>query len=134
MLNIKGLPYETHWLLHPEIEPKLRRIGASPTVHWILKTETYTLPVIFDPTKNAAISDSNEIASYLEEMYPESRPLRVADAVDFVNSLGRRLNEALHNGRGRMGIWLYAQARRALNASQSWLVVSLVGACSHPHP
>lgn len=46
----------------------------------------------------------------------------------------RRLNEALHNGRGRMGIWLYAQARRALNASQSWLVVSLVGACSHPHP
>ncbi|KAI5889245.1 uncharacterized protein SCHCODRAFT_02633974 [Schizophyllum commune H4-8] len=41
----------------------------------------------------------------------------------------RQLNEALHNGRGRMGIWLYAQARRALNASQSWLVVSLVGIC-----
>ncbi|KZV63894.1 hypothetical protein PENSPDRAFT_615956 [Peniophora sp. CONT] len=95
VLNIKSIPYETQWLLHPEIEPELRRVGAPPTIHWILKTETYTLPAIYDPTKNAGISDSNKIAAYLEETYPESRSLRVAESIDFVDSYGRRLNEAL---------------------------------------
>ncbi|VDC02153.1 unnamed protein product [Peniophora sp. CBMAI 1063] len=95
VLNLKGIPYQTRWLLHPEIERELKGIGAPPTIHWILKTETYTLPAIYDHTNATAISDSNKIARYLEQTYPQTRPLRVAESLEFVDSYGKRLNDAL---------------------------------------
>lgn len=61
----------------------------------MLKAETYTLPVIYDPTKEAALSDSNKIAAYLEDTFPEGPLLRVAESINFVQSFGARLNESL---------------------------------------
>ncbi|VDC02154.1 unnamed protein product [Peniophora sp. CBMAI 1063] len=95
LLNIKGIQYQTRWLSHPEIEPELKRIGASPTSHWMLKAETYTLPVMYDASKKTVLSDSNTIAAYLEETFPETRSLRVAQSIEFVQSFGARLNESL---------------------------------------
>ena len=95
VLNIKNISFRTCWLSHPEIEPELKRIGASPTSHWMLQTETYTLPVIYDSSKRAALSNSNTIAAYIEDAFPETRPLRVKDSVDFVETLGARLNGSL---------------------------------------
>lgn len=53
------------------------------------------MPVIYNPAKTAVVSDSNKIAAYLEETYPESQSLGVVESIDFVESYGRRLNEAL---------------------------------------
>ncbi|KZV63895.1 hypothetical protein PENSPDRAFT_757605 [Peniophora sp. CONT] len=95
VLNIKCIPYQTRWLSHPEIEPELKRIGASPTSHWMLKSQAYTLPVIHDPARAMAISDSNKIAAYIEDTYPATRFLRVTESINFVQSFGARLNESL---------------------------------------
>ncbi|KAJ7735703.1 hypothetical protein B0H16DRAFT_1326996 [Mycena metata] len=68
-LNFKGIPHRTVFLEYLEIEPLLKKIGAKPT------SETfphYTLPVIYDPSTNTVVSDSIEIARYLDATYPHS--------------------------------------------------------------
>jgi glutathione S-transferase len=74
-LKIKDIPFKTCWLKHPDIEPELRRIGAPPTIHFFSGTQRYTLPAIFDPRTQTAVSDSVTIALHLDMHYPESRPL-----------------------------------------------------------
>jgi len=71
-LNIKGLPYRTVWVEYPDIEPLCKKIGAAPT-HSV--AAPYTLPVIHDPAHNAVVSDSIEIARYLDRTYPDTIPL-----------------------------------------------------------
>jgi glutathione S-transferase len=72
-LNFKGIPYHTEWLEYPEIEPLCKRIGAPPT--GTKKTDGttphYTLPVIKDDSTGAVISDSWNIAVYLDKTYPD---------------------------------------------------------------
>jgi glutathione S-transferase len=48
-----------------------KKIGAE---HTSLKGDQphYTLPVIYDPNTNTAVSDSYNIAKYLDEHYPDT--------------------------------------------------------------
>jgi len=71
-LNIKGLPYRTVWVEYPDIEPLCKKIGAAKTNSL---SAAYTLPVIHDPAHNAVVSDSIEIARYLDKTYPDTIPL-----------------------------------------------------------
>ncbi|KAJ6601183.1 hypothetical protein DFH09DRAFT_1127066 [Mycena vulgaris] len=67
-LNFKGLPYQTVWLEYLDIEPLCKKIGAKPTNDG---TVPYTLPVIHDPSTGSVVSDSIEIARYLDATYPD---------------------------------------------------------------
>ncbi|GAW07250.1 glutathione S-transferase [Lentinula edodes] len=72
-LNFKGLAYRTEWIEYPDIEALCIKIGAAPTdVKADGTTPEYTLPVIFDPSTNKAISDSFNIAQYLDTTYPDT--------------------------------------------------------------
>ncbi|KAI0315821.1 hypothetical protein OF83DRAFT_1061438 [Amylostereum chailletii] len=71
-LNIKGIPYQTVWLDHPDIEPELKKLGIGPTLHGIRKELRYTLPAIVDPSTGVAIADSRKIAEYLDTQYPDT--------------------------------------------------------------
>ncbi|KZP19703.1 hypothetical protein FIBSPDRAFT_1045306 [Athelia psychrophila] len=74
-LNIKGLPYKTVWVEFPDIERMCKEIGAKPTGTTQSGTPLYTLPVIRDDANNAVISDSFEIARYLDDQYPDTIPM-----------------------------------------------------------
>jgi glutathione S-transferase len=71
-LNLKGLQYKTVWVEFPDIEALYKKLDLQPT-----KTTgpIYTLPVIHDPSTNKTISDSLEIAKYLDATYPSTTPL-----------------------------------------------------------
>ncbi|TFY78069.1 hypothetical protein EWM64_g5940 [Hericium alpestre] len=79
VLNIKELPYETIWVEYPDIKPTCLRIGAAPTATVQKPDGTseaqYTLPVLQDPNTGAVISDSFDIAVYLEDTYPDTLAL-----------------------------------------------------------
>ncbi|KZS96341.1 hypothetical protein SISNIDRAFT_438083 [Sistotremastrum niveocremeum HHB9708] len=75
-LNFKGLPYTTVWVEYPDIEPTMKKIGAKPTAKNPDGSDQYTVPVIVDPNhpvdgSPVVISDSDDIATYLDEKYPE---------------------------------------------------------------
>ncbi|KZP06188.1 hypothetical protein FIBSPDRAFT_902977 [Athelia psychrophila] len=74
-LNIKGLPYKTVWVEYPDIERVCKDIGAKPTDTKKSGAPLYTLPVIHDHATNAVISDSANIARYLDDQYPNTTPL-----------------------------------------------------------
>ncbi|KAJ7508478.1 hypothetical protein B0H11DRAFT_29731 [Mycena galericulata] len=67
-LNFKGIPHNTVFLEYSEIEPLYKKIGAKPTSE---TAPQYTLPVIYDPSTDTAVSDSIEIARYLDATYPD---------------------------------------------------------------
>jgi len=71
-LNIKGLRYRTVWIEFPDIEALCKRIGAKPTSS---VAPLYTLPVIHDPSTNVVISNSIDIARYLDVTYPSTTQL-----------------------------------------------------------
>jgi len=71
-LSVKGLQYKTVWVEFPEIESVCKKIGAKPTS---ATAPHYTLPVIHDPSTNSVISNSIEIARYLDATYPATTPL-----------------------------------------------------------
>ncbi|KAF7347291.1 Glutathione S-transferase-like protein ustS [Mycena venus] len=66
-LNFKGIPHKTVFLEYLEIEPLCKKIGAKPTSQ---TSPQYTLPVIYDPSTDTVVSDSIEIAQYLDATYP----------------------------------------------------------------
>ncbi|KAF7322483.1 hypothetical protein HMN09_00026700 [Mycena chlorophos] len=69
-LNFKGLEYTTKWLEYPEIEDACKAIGGKPTRNKPDGTPLYTLPMIHDLNTGAVITDSFEIAVYLDKTYP----------------------------------------------------------------
>ncbi|KAJ4002295.1 hypothetical protein F5050DRAFT_1559024 [Lentinula boryana] len=75
-LNYKGLAYRTEWIEYPDIEALCIKIGAAPTDS---KDDgispEYTLPVIYDPSTGQTISDSFDIAVYLDTTYPDTPQL-----------------------------------------------------------
>ncbi|KAJ7608779.1 hypothetical protein FB45DRAFT_763101 [Roridomyces roridus] len=73
-LNVKGIPHRTVFLEYHEIEPTCKKIGAKPTGD---SATGYSLPVLYDPATNTAISDSIEIARYLDVTYPSSLPVLI---------------------------------------------------------
>ncbi|KAJ7919381.1 hypothetical protein B0H13DRAFT_252548 [Mycena leptocephala] len=68
-LNFKGIPHKTVFLEYLEIEPLCKKIGAKPTGE---SSTQYTLPVIYDPATDTVVSDSIEIARYLDATYPDT--------------------------------------------------------------
>ncbi|RDB29448.1 Glutathione S-transferase-like protein ustS [Hypsizygus marmoreus] len=74
-LNFKGIPYHTVWVEYPDIEELCKKIGAPPTSVKPDGSPFYTLPVIYDPTTNTAISESILIAEYLDAKYPDNPKL-----------------------------------------------------------
>ncbi|KAF8205923.1 hypothetical protein K438DRAFT_1715096 [Mycena galopus ATCC 62051] len=74
-LNFKGLPYKTVWVEYPDIEARCKEIGAAPTRNKPDGRPMYTLPVIHDLSTGAVISDSSNIAAYLDETYPDKQVL-----------------------------------------------------------
>ncbi|KAI6098902.1 hypothetical protein EDD16DRAFT_1661298 [Pisolithus croceorrhizus] len=70
VLGYKGLPFRFEWVEYPDIAPRMKEIGARKN-KLADGREMYTLPVLSDPNTNALITDSWEIAEYLEKTYPE---------------------------------------------------------------
>lgn len=71
-LNLKGLRYKTVWVEFPDIENLYKSLDLKPNS---TTGRPYTLPVIHDPSTNKTISDSLEIAKYLDSTYPSTTPL-----------------------------------------------------------
>ncbi|KAG8687802.1 hypothetical protein FRC08_011760 [Ceratobasidium sp. 394] len=70
-LNYKGIPYRVQYVRFHEIESTLKALGVSPPK----PGSRYTLPVIADPSSDpdgqpTYISDSFDIAVYLDDKYP----------------------------------------------------------------
>ncbi|KAI6031231.1 hypothetical protein BKA83DRAFT_2237106 [Pisolithus microcarpus] len=70
VLGYKGLPFQVEWVELPDIAPRMKEIGAGKN-RLADGAETYTLPVLGDPNTGALVTDSWEIAEYLEKTYPE---------------------------------------------------------------
>ena len=73
-LNYKGLPYRTIWVEYPDIAAVCKEIG-SPTGGMSMSanpTPIYTLPTIYDPNTKRVVTDSIEIARYLDATYPDT--------------------------------------------------------------
>lgn len=71
-LNFKGLPYSTTWVPLPEVS-KVRSSLKIPACRKFADGSDFnTLPIIEDPTTNAQVGDSFDIAVYLQKTYPDS--------------------------------------------------------------
>ncbi|KAG2050887.1 hypothetical protein BDR06DRAFT_959615 [Suillus hirtellus] len=70
ILSYKGLPFVTVWVEYSDISIAMKAIGAKPNKRSD-GTDVYPVPVLSDPNTGALITDSLEIASYLEKTYPE---------------------------------------------------------------
>ncbi|KAJ7238512.1 hypothetical protein B0H12DRAFT_1253809 [Mycena haematopus] len=79
-LNVKGIPHKTVFIEYLEIEPLCKKLGAKPTSQ---TSPQYTLPVIYDPSTDTAVSDSIEIARYLDATYPDTPRLIPEGTVAF---------------------------------------------------
>lgn len=75
-MALKGLSFKTEWLEMPDIEPRMKALGAEPTSLSSAWDERplYTLPVIHDHSTGRVVSDSMQIALYLDDAYPD-RPM-----------------------------------------------------------
>ncbi|KAF8992237.1 hypothetical protein BDQ17DRAFT_1332429 [Cyathus striatus] len=73
-LNYKGVPHQTKWLEYHEIEPLFKEVGIPPTTTNPDGTPFYTLPAIYDDETGAKISDSMNIAEYIDKTYPSGKP------------------------------------------------------------
>ncbi|KAI0720558.1 hypothetical protein C8T65DRAFT_633537 [Cerioporus squamosus] len=71
-LNIKGIPHRTAWVEFPDIAALCANIGAPPSATTRDGKPMYTLPVIYDPNTTTTVSDSAEIAEYLDKTYPDT--------------------------------------------------------------
>jgi glutathione S-transferase len=69
-LGYKELPFVTLWVEYSDIPIAMKSIGAKPNKRPD-GSEVYTVPVLSDPNTGALITDSYEIACYLEKTYPE---------------------------------------------------------------
>lgn len=70
-LNVKELPFKTVWIEYPDVASTVQSIGGKPTGKWRHDgSDKYTLPVIYDPNTSTVVSESLEIARYLEKTYP----------------------------------------------------------------
>ncbi|KAG1727812.1 hypothetical protein EDB19DRAFT_2028118 [Suillus lakei] len=70
ILSYKDIPFVTLWAEYSDISIAMKSIGTKPNKRRD-GTEVHTVPVLSDPNTGALITDSLEIASYLEKTYPE---------------------------------------------------------------
>jgi len=76
-LNYKRIPYRTEWISYPDVKPTLSVRGFTPAGKEYDGSPLYTCPSILDPTVPAPtpVTDSLEIAFYLEKAYPSTPSL-----------------------------------------------------------
>jgi glutathione S-transferase len=74
-LKVKNLPFETIWVEGPDIAKTVIDIGGKPTGKKPDGSPLYTLPVIHDRNTSSIVSDSFEIARYLDKAYAETPSL-----------------------------------------------------------
>ncbi|KAG7443970.1 uncharacterized protein BT62DRAFT_981875 [Guyanagaster necrorhizus] len=99
VLNYKGLPYQTEWVEYPDIELLYAKTGTKS--HLTKRdgvTSHYTLPVLHDASTGAVISDSAEIARYLDKTYPDT-PTAIPLGTD---AFHYAFNDALENKFGAL--------------------------------
>jgi glutathione S-transferase len=90
ILNMKGIPYKTEWVDYPDLADTLKKLGVGPTTVYG-GVPFYTVPTIYDPNTKRAITDSQAIALYLDEQYPQgprlfpphTRALQLAQTAQF---------------------------------------------------
>jgi glutathione S-transferase len=73
VLNYKGIPYTQSWVSYPDIAALLKSLDVPPHK---ASTPPYTLPAIthkgaIKANPEGALMDSESIAVYLDELYPE---------------------------------------------------------------
>ncbi|KAF7292037.1 hypothetical protein MIND_01229800 [Mycena indigotica] len=73
-LDFKGLAYRTEYVEYPDIEGVVKALGGAPTEKKPDGRPHYTLPMIHDLTTGAVVTDSFNIAVYLDKTYP-AKPL-----------------------------------------------------------
>jgi hypothetical protein len=73
-LIYKHISFETVWVPFADIESVSKEHGFPPTSTAPDGSAVYTLPAIRDQETGKALSDSFEIAKYLDERYP-TRPV-----------------------------------------------------------
>ncbi|KAF9040748.1 hypothetical protein BJ165DRAFT_1373544 [Panaeolus papilionaceus] len=71
-LNFKGVPYNTTWVPLPDVSKVRKGLNLPPCRQFADGTDFYTLPIIQDPSTDALVGDSFDIAVYLQQTYPES--------------------------------------------------------------
>ncbi|PSR72279.1 hypothetical protein PHLCEN_2v11871 [Hermanssonia centrifuga] len=71
-LNYKGLSLKSEWVEYPDIEAVYQKLGIETTDKNGDGSPLYTLPVIYDPSTQSAISDSMRIVKYLDKTYPNT--------------------------------------------------------------
>lgn len=71
----KNLPFTTEWIEFADIPSKLKEVGAEPTGERVDGSPLYTVPTIKDSSTGEIVSDSLQIAEYLNKTYPEAPPL-----------------------------------------------------------
>ncbi|KAJ4000447.1 hypothetical protein F5050DRAFT_498111 [Lentinula boryana] len=74
VLNFKGLPHETRWVDYPQIRELCQAHEVSPGGRKPDGNMFYTVPIVHDSRTSVYISDSFQIAQYLDLNYPH-RPL-----------------------------------------------------------
>lgn len=75
-LNYKGIPFNTIWVEFPDIASVCKEMGVAPVPN---SNIPHTFPVIYDPSTKAFISDSEAIARYLDEKFPNAPKLIPAE-------------------------------------------------------
>ena len=83
-MRYKDLSFETDWVELPDITLRMKEIGASPSKRPD-GTEKYTLPVLRDPNTGALVTDSFDIATYLDNTYPE-KPVFPRDTQSLIHA------------------------------------------------
>ncbi|KAJ7053898.1 hypothetical protein C8F01DRAFT_1374811 [Mycena amicta] len=68
-LNYKGLSFKTIWVDLSELQSLYKKLGAKSTAEAGVR---YTVPVIHDTNNGIAISNSLDIALYLDAAYPQT--------------------------------------------------------------
>ncbi|KAL7928641.1 hypothetical protein V8C35DRAFT_325752 [Trichoderma chlorosporum] len=84
-LNFKAVPHSTAWVGMPDIANVRRSLGETAGRKFADGTDFYTLPIIRDASTGATVSDSFDIAVYLQRTYPDSGAgdLFPAQSLDF---------------------------------------------------
>ncbi|KAI5995354.1 hypothetical protein EDC04DRAFT_2802275 [Pisolithus marmoratus] len=108
VLGYKGLPFRVEWVEYPDIAPRMKAIGARQNK--VDGREMYTLPVVSDPNTGALITDSWEIAAYLETTYPE-KPIFPNKSKGLIHAL----DTAFNNHRGAASAFPLLRAGEILN-------------------
>jgi glutathione S-transferase len=71
-LNYKGIQFETQFIEYPDIEPLSKKIGAKPTGTNPDGSPLYTIPFIYDEDTKTAVSETIDIALYLDKRFPDT--------------------------------------------------------------